>query len=563
MTTTERGHSRQTVEMDRNLVADRYRLHERIGHGRLGDIYEAVDEGHQELGVGQHVAIQLLPDRIALNQGIFNKLKLGYTVLRAVSHPNIVTFIDLDHDGKFGYLVMELLDGASLRLVLDDVTTLPLDEAIPVIRAVGDALQLLHAKSIVHGQLTAENVFFTQNLEVRLLDVVPLDSASTILRGVASREPLSRCDIGDDVYALACLAYEMLAGRHPFNFQTPAEARLAGLEPAGIDSLPERQWNAICRALSFDREERTSAVADFLGEFGITGTERLRRSEDATPATHSADPSRSAHSSDHFTDKDADDRPIRRKIVPDVARAKRKRAKRIPSPILLMALVGLGIWFFFGNPHDDVANLIDYVDSNLGVELAESNDGSLPIIVGAPAPTASQDAGPTILLPDPPPETVTDDNADTETTVDNVVAGRAAGSEATPSRPADEPLADPRADTRLSSATEFTLIESFVTISERDGAARITARRPAITADRFVWWTSDDTAIANEDYIPIGQPVVGFASGEEAETLHIPLINDSLPEPQETFYVFLGRHNAQLGRLEPIMRIRVDINDDE
>ena len=190
-------------------------------------------------------------------------------------------------------------------------------------------------------------------------------------------------------------------------------------------------------------------------------------------------------------------------------------------------------------------------------------DGSLPIIVGAPAPTASQDAGPTILLPDPPPETVTDDNADTETTVDNVVAGRAAGSEATPSRPADEPLADPRADTRLSSATEFTLIESFVTISERDGAARITARRPAITADRFVWWTSDDTAIANEDYIPIGQPVVGFASGEEAETLHIPLINDSLPEPQETFYVFLGRHNAQLGRLEPIMRIRVDINDDE
>jgi len=563
MTTIEPGHSRQTVEMNRNLVADRYRLHERIGHGRLGDIYEAVDEGHQELGVGPHVAIQLLPDRIALNQGIFNKLRLGYTVLRAVSHPNIVTFIDLDHDGKFGYLVMEHLNGVSLRLVLDDVTTLPLDEAIPVIRAVGDALQLLHTKSIAHGQLTAENVFVTQDLEVRLLDVVPLDSASTILRSVASREPLGRCDIGDDVYALACLAYEMLAGRHPFNFQTPAEARLAGLEPAGIDSLPERQWNAICRALSFDREECTSTVADFLREFGITGTERLRRSEDATPATRSTNPSRSAHSLDHFTTDDAADPPIRRKIVPDIARAKRKRAKRMPSPILLMALVGLGTWFFYGQPHEDVANLIDYVDSNLGVEFAEGNDGGLPISVSAPVPADSRDAGPTILLPDPPTQTVADDNADTETTVDNMVTGHAAGNEPTPSIPADEQLADPRADTRQSSATEFTLIQSFVTISEGDGAARITARRPAITADRFVWWTSDHTAIANEDYIPIEHPVVGFASGEEAESLHIPLINDSLPEPQETFYVYLGRHNAQLGQLEPIMRIRVDINDDE
>ena len=56
---------------------------------------------------------------------------------------------------------------------------------------------------------------------------------------------------------------------------------------------------------------------------------------------------------------------------------------------------------------------------------------------------------------------------------------------------------------------------------------------------------------------------VAFESGEEAETLHVPLINDSLPEPMETFYVFLGQRDVASGRLQPIARIRVDINDDD
>ena len=359
------GHEQQTDQMGQRLVADRYRLLARIGRGRLGEIYEADDEGHRELGVERRVAIQLLPDRITLDRGLFNKLKLGCTILRAAPHPNIVPFLDFDHDGKFGYLVTDLLDGASLRLILDDSTTLPLDETIPVIRAVGDALQFLHANSIVHGRLTAENIFITENLEVRLLDVVPLDSAISILRGVASGDPFSRCDVADDVYGLACLAYEMLVGKHPFNFHALAEARHAELEPARINSLPEEQWNALSHALSFDSEQRMPTVADFLRDFGIKGTERLRPSEDATPKRESSGPSSS--------------RPVPAPAAPaarrvpvarsedalELARAKGKRTKRMPSPILLMVLVGLGAWYFYGQPHNDVVRLIDYVDAYL------------------------------------------------------------------------------------------------------------------------------------------------------------------------------------------------------
>ena len=571
MTTLELGHEQQPAQTDRRLVAGRYRLRARIGRGRLGEIYDADDDGYRELGVGGRVAIQLLPDRIALDNGLFSKLKLGYTVLRAGSHPNIVAYLDCDYDGKFGYLVMELLEGASLRFVLDDVTTLPLDEALPVIRAIGDALQFLHAKSMVHGQLTAENVFITENLEVRLLDVVPLDSASTILRGVASGDPFSRADAGDDVYALACLAYEVLAGKHPFNFHPPAEASLAGIKPARIRSLPEKQWSAISRALSVDRDERPATVRDFLAELGVNGTERLRPAESA-PAERAAvqKPAPQAPPPTREPDTPASSSAISAPDVPAVAtasaprdekrrkmaRSRRNRASRIRSYFLAIVLAGLVAWYFYGEPSDDIASLPALIDAYLGPAPVES-------VVAEPAIAAEQDtivsAESAVATDVPSPPVASDTEAASETAAEP------------PPQPVADPLPEPEpapdvAATATGAAADTpgkTLIQSFVTVYERDGAARIAFRRPVGNSGALFWWTGDQSAIADSDYIALQQPAVAFTSGEEAETLHIPLINDSLPEPRETFYVFLGQRDVASGRLEPIARIRVDITDDD
>jgi serine/threonine protein kinase len=581
MTTLELGHEQQAVQSDRRLVAGRYRLHGQIGSGRLGHIYEAEDEGYRELGVGRRVAIQLLPDRIALDQGLFSKLKLGFTVLRAGSHPNIVSYSDCDHDGKFGYLVMELLDGASLRFVLDDVTTLPLDEALPVIRAIGDALQFLHAKSMVHGQLTAESVFITDDLDVHLLDVVPLDSASTILRGVASRDPFNRSDASDDIYALACLAYEILAGKHPFNFHPPAEASLAGIKPARIRSLPEKQWSAISRALSFDRDERPATVRDFLADLGVTGTERLRPSESKS-ADHAATqkPARNDRPRTRQPDTPASISPAPVPAAPAVvtapaprdekrrkmARARRNRASRIRSFFLAIVLAGLVAWYFYGQPRDDIANLPALVDAYLDPAPAESG-GVEPLVALTQDTSAPAEPAVTADELNPPVET-------------DAPAATVAADETFPQSNA-EPLAEPVPDTATpepaaavesAAAVEAetaadtpgsTLIQSFVTVYERDGAARIAFRQPVGTTGALFWWTGDHTAVADTDYIALDPPVIAFALGEEAETLHVPLVNDSLPEPRETFYVFLGQRNVESGRLEPIARIRVDVNDDD
>jgi len=551
MTSLELGHEQQPVQAAMRLVAGRYRLRARIGSGRLGDIYEAHDEGYRELGVGGRVAIQLLPDRIALDNGLFSKLKLGYTVLRAGAHPNIVPYLDCDHDGKFGYLVMERLDGASLRFVLDDVTTLPLEETLPVIRAVGDALQFLHAKSMVHGQLCAESVFITETLEVRLLDVVPLESASTILRGIASRDPFSRTDASDDVYALACLAYEMLAGKHPFNFHPPAEASAAGIRPARIPSLPEQPWNAIRLGLSPEHEKRPETIRAFLDELGITGTERLRRSE-TSPVDDRVEPTPPRH----------DTAPVRRSeaVVTgpvahagkrrEIARTRRKRASRRRSLALLPVLAGLVAWYFYGQPQDDIANLAARISGP-----------------GEPLPAVER-AGPGAVAREPEtvPQDVPAPVARAETSPPAAVEEPASDAAPVLAAPATDTGNEPQPEPAIEQASEApgsTLIQSLVTVYERDGAARIAFRRPVGTTGTVVWWTADGTAIADSDYIPLEQPVIAFASGEEAETLHVPLVNDGLPEPKETFLVYLGQRNAASGELEPIARVRVDINDDD
>lgn len=560
MKIVELDHQKQTDPTVRQRVAGCYRILTRIGSGRLGDIFEAIDEGHHDLGVEYRVAIQLLPDRVTQNQGLFNKLKLGYTVLRTNPHPNIVRTLDFDEDEKFGYLVTEYLDGASLRCILDDSGTLPLDEAVPVIRAIGDALQFLHANSIVHGRLTAENIFITENLEVRLLDVVPLDSTTTIFRGVASGDPFSRNEIADDLYGLACLAYEMLAGKHPFNFHPLDEARHAGLEPARIDSISEKQWDALRRALSPDREQETPEIADFLRDFEIKGTERLKRSEDAPPTTPPPEPSNS-DSAPVATPPATPTGPVaRNEDALEVTRAKGAPARRMPSLILMTILAGLCAWYFFGQPHDNVAAMIDYVESSIAARsLPQDNAGltAIPSDLGQAASVEAETAGDRSVDAAPVVDVIPDEILNEEPVV------AADDSLSNDEGVLDEIAAAAATETSSQTQSAVTLIRSVAYVSERDGAARIATRHPGRATGQLVWWTDDNTAVAEYDYIPITEPLAAFTSGEEAETVHIPLVNDSMPEPVETFYVYLGRFDARAGQLEPVLRVRVEINDDD
>lgn len=533
MATANLENSAPTIHADQNLIAGRYRTLTQIGHGRLGEVFSAIDEGDGEPGVELQLAIQTIPESVVRNNRLFNQINLGYTKLRAIAHPNIVNFRHFGRDGKFGYLVMDLLDGGSLRLVLNDAQRLTLDEAKPVIRGVGDALRLLHANDMLHGNLTPSNVFITHELEVRLLDVLPLDSAEPIMQETATS--------GDDVFDLACLAYEMLAGKHPFN-DNPAEARLAGLEADRIASLTDVEWSALCRALSLDRAQRTSSVADFMRDFGIRGTERLWPTVDqpislesvASPTVPEAQPEARPATPAQSTPTAVPVATVELATLsedwPPQAGPDRKRTRPLRAVFLGVLLAGLSAWNFYGQPDENIVDLISYVSERADVGRTERNAGTVEL----PTPDLAQPVA-----------------TERDAMIEEIVVTMA------------QPTVQltPAATTSTEPGLDF--IESIVTVSERDGAARIAPLFTDNSTMPLIWWTSEHTANADTDFIAVEQQTMTDASTGDGTTLYIPLVNDDLPEAPESFFVNVGLRNTQLGQVERIGIVRVDIVDDD
>ena len=387
---------RQAPTFDDEGPPDRlsdYRLRGRVGGGRLGPIYEAQDELSRISGSQHFVAIQLIEERIASRPGFAAEFERGGAALKSLSHPNIVRLLEYGQDrGRF-YLVNELLESASLRFVLSDAGSLPSAETTAVLRAVGDALQYLHAKGMVHGNLRPENVLVTFGYEVKVLDIVPngwIVNPNDAL-GVPARAPDKR----DDVFGVACLAYEMLSGRHPYNGNTAQEAYRAGLEPERLQNVNDRQWRALAAALAVHRDDRTPNVQQFLDELGVRTSHKLKAvvttpsapviDEPVPQPTYTAPEPPPALARPVYAERAARDAPERRGVFGK----------------LLAVLVVLGLayaaWYYQEPLRNFASDLMSEVETRVAAEQASPSRAATPV-GGADAPL---DTAPTVTDPEP------------------------------------------------------------------------------------------------------------------------------------------------------------------
>jgi serine/threonine protein kinase len=520
------------------ILRERYELMEVMGTGRSGTVYQAFDRHRSHLpSPSCYVAVRVLKVPSEGRETALANIERESYEAQSLSHPNIVSVFDLDRHLDTYFVVMELLEGESLSQIMERLDRKPLsqDRAMTIISAIGAALAHAHQRNIFHGDLKPSAVLVTTSGEIKILDfgfarshtldqwvggepTVEGEGASSSAayasaERVNGQEPQAR----DDVYSLACIAYELLSGRHPFGGRSAPLARAHGRAPQKISGLNSRQWHALQNALAWNREDRRVDVSELLAALGCVEASAAA----ASPVT--------------VTEK-ALENPF-------------GRGKGMLLAVVLVATAGGIAWWQLprfiepsrvspvaGPAEVDAERPAPATTSNLPTEEVKST----PAVPTAtlPEPPAPQPAqkeqplGPAIVTAtaDPPPSATAPRSEAQEKAPDQTPAASSA---------AAANAAGSGAAGRAAPTVEFDK-DTYVA-TESDGMVKLTVRRNGSTRGevKFRWALRANSAEAGSDYAGIGPGIEEILPGARTATLTIPLVSDVVAENTELFLVEL------------------------
>ena len=261
-----------------NALAGRYAFERELGRGGMATVFLAKDLTHD-----RYVAVKVLLPELAVTLGMERFLR-EIEVGTALQHPRIVGVLDSGSADGVLYYVMPFVDGASLRDRLNKEKQLPVDDTIRIAQQVADALAYAHSKGVIHRDIKPENILLDANgamvADFGIARAVSVAGGETLTRtGMAVGTPtymspeqaMGSRDVTpeSDIYSLACVVYEMLAGQPPFTGPT-AMALLARHSLDNVPSLkivrgtvPDAVEDAIVRAMAKVPADRFHSATDF------------------------------------------------------------------------------------------------------------------------------------------------------------------------------------------------------------------------------------------------------------------------------------------------------------
>ena len=259
-----------------------YEILDKLGEGGMGEVWRARDQRLQRM-----VAVKILPADVSNDPSRRARFEQEAHALGALNHPNIVAIYDVGNDDGRAYIVSELVEGESLRAMLDR-GPVPVRKTIDLAGQIADGMAAAHALGIVHRDLKPENVMVTRSGQVKILDfglakqapassgentaTLALSQPGTVLgtAGYMSPEQVraqpvdARCDI----FSFGAVLYEMLTGRRAFQASTSVETMHAVLnaDPPEFDGelgkLPPSLATIVRRCLEKRPEQRFQSAAD-------------------------------------------------------------------------------------------------------------------------------------------------------------------------------------------------------------------------------------------------------------------------------------------------------------
>src|ERR1700676_241363 len=519
-----------------DVLRNRYRVRGLIGHGGMGTVFEAVDEYRLSLAAaGQRLAVKVLHTDVTRREELLFELQREFQHLQLLSHPNIVRVHEFDRDGDIAFFTMELLNGAPLSGVLSvrNATALPRPHALTIMRDVGAAISYAHSHGVVHGDINPQNIFITNDGDLRVLDFgashkllrdrwLPeseaADSGPVATPGYASCQLLEgqKPDARDDLFAFACVAYVLLSGQHPFPNRTAVEARAQRLRPRRPPGLGGQQWRVLCEGLRWERDRRPSDVQKWLRRLNLAGAApRLP----ALPVLVNAPPPR-----------------------------KTNGLLATAAFTLLALLVAGGIWAMtdYESFQSHVAGWRGGVRSALDTAATTPSRASQPAVT-APA-QAAREAIPAppqtarIAAATPPPVSRAAPAARVAPSAAPIAAPPPASASAQAAAPARVVPGEAVARAANAGPMRIEMAADTVDIQPGETTANVVVHRKGNLHGEttFTWWTESGTAKPGRDFAAAVPRVERFEDGSKSVILNIPVSASPRNQPK-SFYVVIDR----------------------
>ncbi|OUM87718.1 MAG: hypothetical protein BAA01_12965 [Bacillus thermozeamaize] len=263
------------------VLNQRYQVIKRLGSGGMATVYQGLDL--EEL---RFVSLKVLKEQFVHDEAFTRRFQREAEAVSRLSHPNIVRFYGVGKDHGIPYIVMEYVEGETLKEKISRQAPLPVDEAVRIAMEICDALEYAHRHQIVHRDIKPHNVLISTDGKVKVTDfgIAQASSEATITHGTVigsvhycSPEQAKGTVVSgqSDLYSLGVVLYEMLTGELPFSGDTPVTVALKHLQepyPPAYEKnqyIPQSLENVLARALAKDPRQRYQSAAEMRADLAI------------------------------------------------------------------------------------------------------------------------------------------------------------------------------------------------------------------------------------------------------------------------------------------------------
>lgn len=272
------------------MIGDRYEILEKIGTGGMSDVYKA--KCHK---LNRFVAVKVLKQEFSENANFVSKFRIEAQAAAGLMHPNIVNVYDVGEENGIYYIVMELVEGITLKKYIEKKARLSFKEAVSIAIQVSMGIEAAHNNHIIHRDIKPQNIIISKDGKVKVTDfgIAKAATSNTITSNVMGSVHYTSpeqarggySDEKSDIYSLGITLFEMLTGRVPFNGETTVAIAIKHIQeempspkeyvpeiPAGVESIvlkccqksPDRRYQSMQELIADLKQSLLNPDEDFV-----------------------------------------------------------------------------------------------------------------------------------------------------------------------------------------------------------------------------------------------------------------------------------------------------------